>query len=77
MRSWLSLLRVSLIGLSVSACCTTPMIEPYRGEPFFASEDRLDEYEALMIAEQAPAIRAWVREADRVLRANNALRVNP
>jgi len=57
-----------------AGCKTIPSLEPYAGEPFFASEQRLDEYEELMREGRAPTIRAWIREADRVIRANNALR---
>lgn len=67
---------MSLSGLmlSISGCQTPAMIKPYEGPPFFASIERLDEYEALKDADKAPKIRAWIREADRVIRSNNALR---
>jgi len=50
------------------------MVIPYEGPPFFASAERLSEYEALAADKRASKIRAWIREADRVIRANNALR---
>jgi len=65
-------------------CKTTPSLEPYYGEPVFTSEARLNEYELLKQRDQERAkqelepetqkLRAWIREADRVIRANNALR---
>jgi hypothetical protein len=38
---------------------------------------RLEEYQRLMDTGQAPAVRAWIREADRICRANNVLRGEP
>lgn len=84
MRSWLSLLLMSVTGLMLSVrCMSRPIVEPYAGEAFFVSLERLEEYEALACLgahdyegckPQAPKVRAWIREADRVIRSNNALR---
>lgn len=86
-RSSLSLMKTTGLIVSVifiSGCKTTPTIEPYEGVPFFESMDRLEEYEALACkgkpdtcVPQAPKIRAWIREADRTIRSNNALRSEP
>ena len=80
MRSWPSPWRMRTAGLLVLAavctasCKTTPTIEPYACEPFPSTYAQLEEYEWLKATGQAPKIRAWIREADRVCRANNALR---
>lgn len=86
-RSWAKVWLTSLSGCVASVvllgCVSRPSLEPYYGEPFFVDPGRLDEYEALACLgpatpvgcePQAPKIRAWIREADRVLRANNTLR---
>jgi hypothetical protein len=86
MRSWLSPwpMRRSglllLVGVSLGCGGMHPSLEPYAGEPFFTSEARLEEYEALACIDQpvgckpqAPKTRAWIREADRVIRSNNVL----
>ena len=65
-------------------CATNPSLEPYRGAPFFDSDLRLAEYAVLACIKQPPGctpraakVRAWIREADRTIRANNALRGEP
>ena len=80
MRSWLSPWRMRTAGwlllaaVSLASCKTTPTIEPYACEPFPTTQAQIEEYEWLRSTGQAPLIRAWIREADRVCRANNALR---
>jgi hypothetical protein len=75
---------IGLLGIVASAallgCVTSPSIEPYYGEPFFHSNKRLDEYAVLACIDQpedcipqAPYILAWIREANRIIEANNAL----
>lgn len=51
--------------------------EPAIGIPFHDSYPRLVEYQALYRAGASPAIRAWIREADKVIRANNAYSDHP
>lgn len=48
-------------------------IKPYECDPHGNSEERLDEYDRMMVANEYPATRAWVREADKACRANNTL----
>ncbi len=77
MRRFKSLWLMSVLGLSVSASgCAKPVVatEPYYCEPFYVAEERIDQYALLYRENLAPAVRAWVREADRTCRANNALR---
>ncbi len=73
MRSCLALLLMSLLGLTG---CTKPIVigKPYPCEPFHIDIERIEEYVALAEAGAAPSVRAWVRETDRVCRANNELR---
>ena len=63
-----------LAAVCIASCRTTPTIEPYPCDPFHSDAVRLEEYQQLMDEGRAPLIRAWIREADRVCRANNALR---
>jgi hypothetical protein len=68
---------MSLLGWMLSGTgCATPVIatEPYYCEPFYLADERIDQYALLYRENLAPAVRAWVREADRTCRANNALR---
>lgn len=60
--------------LVCSACATNSGVcEPAIGSPFGITEEQLEEYEVLMESgEDSDAIRAWIREADRTIRANNA-----
>lgn len=63
------------LALLLAASCANSSGAPgvIPGEPFVSptAGERLAEYVALMDADQAPALRAWVREADRTIRANN------
>lgn len=72
---WLKRMSGCVASVLVFAACATNSIptDPAVGEPFWASEERLDEYVELMNRGEAPSIRAWIREADRVIRANNAM----
>ena len=74
-RSWKSLWLTSLVGFAVagSGCVTTELYltELYRCPPL--TEALLDEYELLVEADITPELRAWIRETDRVCRANAKL----
>lgn len=72
-------------AVATSACVTVRLLEPYPAEEFAANERRIQEYVTLAddpvepdpqtgLCPTAPNLRAWVREADRVIRANNKLR---
>lgn len=73
-----SLWLTSLLGLSACAVgCKHAVIvatEPYYCEPFYVSDSRVEQYVEMYKADAYPAVRAWVREADRACEANNALR---
>ncbi len=70
-----SLLLMSLLGST--ACVTAVVIgEPYRCQPIDEAPAALAQYKELRASKTAPRLRAWVREADRVCRANNALRAH-
>jgi hypothetical protein len=74
---WRTLSLMSLIGFAVSASgCRTIVVatDPYYCDPFYTDDARIDQYAMLYREDLAPAVRAWVREADRVCRANNSLR---
>lgn len=43
------------------------------GDPFGSNLERLQEYQDLRDFDVAPATRAWIREADRTIRANNKI----
>jgi hypothetical protein len=73
-RSWRSLWLTSLLGslLLVSGCQTTVVApEPYQCPQLLAAH--LDEYEILMGLGVGHKLRAYVREADKACRANEAL----
>ncbi len=83
MRSWQSLWLTSVLGLT--ACATDVVIaEPYKCSPFHANLRATQQYFAqwdvdIHLAEvglppETDALRGWIREADRVCRANNRLR---
>ena len=57
----------------VTGCVTTEvyLTEPYLCPPL--TEKLLDSYKELMAADLAPDLRAWIRETDRVCRANKHL----
>ncbi len=73
MKSWLSLLLMSVLGSTgcVNVISTT---NPFACDPFHTDADRIEQYAEMVTTDTAPAVRAWVREADRVCRANNELR---
>jgi hypothetical protein len=77
MKFWRTLSLMSLIGCALSASgCRTVVVatDPYYCPPFYLEDERIDQYALLYRENLAPAVRAWVREADRICRANNALR---
>jgi hypothetical protein len=60
------------VGVCVSACVKPiAVVEPTPCPPYTLAQ--LEEQEALADAGAAPALRAWVRETERVCRANEAL----
>lgn len=72
--SWQSLWLTSLLGLFVLASgCAGVVVspEPYRCPPL--TPELLAEYEQLFESNQAPGLRAWIRETERACRANEAL----
>lgn len=59
-------------GVLVSACAGVVVSpEPYRCPPL--TSELLNEYELLYQTNQVPGLRAWIREAERACRANEAL----
>lgn len=74
MKSWRSLWLTSLLGLLISTVgCTTVVMSPrpYRCPPLTPAQR--DEYKNLVTLGEAPALRAWIRETEKVCRANAAL----
>ena len=77
-----------LVGLT--SCTNVTLVEPYLGAPFYdrkrdlaASEKRLAEFDEACVNPKretpprpvmSPVWCAWTMEADKVIRANNALR---
>lgn len=86
MRSWPSLVLMLAVG---AIACTTPTTKINLGPEFFdkardlaGSQKRLAEFDVVCVAPtrlkppkvaMAPAWCAWTMDADRVIRANNAL----
>lgn len=77
-RSWRNLWRTKMLGLLLLVSvwlpsCATPVVSnlPYQCPPL--TEAILDDYEVLQRAGLSTKLRAWVRETDRVCRANAAL----
>ena len=62
-----------LLGLVLLTSCATHVVSnpPYQCPPL--SPEVLDEYDVLKRSGLSPKLRAWVRETDRVCRANAAL----
>lgn len=63
---------VVLVIVSSGCATSNSSCEPAKYERFSDSEVRLDEYGTLVELNLAPSLRAWIREADRVIDANNA-----
>jgi len=78
MKFWPSLWLARMSGfaalvLTCSGCATNlGSCEPAQGQPYLSSPQRAAEYIQLFEGGVAPETRAWIRETDRVIRANRA-----
>lgn len=63
-----------LLFLALSGCAATiPLVSPKCYEPFRDSAERKNEFAIMSSLDLFPYTRAWIKEADRVIRANNTL----
>ena len=80
--SLLNLTGLAVIGLAASSCTTVVVSRPFLGEEFRDNESRVDQYTELCVTpeihleieDRYAETCEWIRDADRIIRANNALR---